>query len=247
MGLRSLRKSLLAHGRRSGLRAVLAIGVILFGFLAVSAASFAAAAAAGFPDVPGASPYYAAVGELASKGIVGGYSSGDFGPDDPVTRQQFAKMLVLAGGYPVSEGDVCRFTDVAVSGPDSFYPDNYVAVCAAKGIVLGKDSTTFAPTGDVTRHQAVSMAVRLAGHVHSNLLAEPPAGWSGTRAWTGDPVHGANAALAEYNGLLRGIDLDTGDPTGRMSRGEVAQLLANVLHLSDVPPQDGESDPLPTE
>jgi len=80
---------------------------------------------------------------LASRNIIEGYANGDFGPGAPVTRQQFAKMIVLTCGYPVSENDVCYFTDVVKGDATSLYPDNFVAVCAAKGITTGKTATTF--------------------------------------------------------------------------------------------------------
>ena len=175
------------------------------------------------------SPYKAAIDRLAAAGIIAGFADGTFRPSDPVTRQQFAKMIVLTGGYPVSEADVCPFTDVAKSGPTTLYPDNYIAVCAAKGITTGTSPTTFNPTGKITRYQVVSMVVRMADNLQPGLLATPPATWSGNATWAANPTHGANAARAEYNGLLTGLDLATLAPTGNMSRGEVAQVLHNLL------------------
>ena len=47
-------------------------------------------------------------------------------------------MIVRGRGYPVSDADICLFTDVQKSLPESSvdpldlnYPDHYVAVCAA--------------------------------------------------------------------------------------------------------------------
>ena len=37
--------------------------------------------------------------------IIGGYPNGNFGPDDLVIRQQFAKMIVLTLDLPVTEDD----------------------------------------------------------------------------------------------------------------------------------------------
>ncbi len=89
-------------------------------------------------------------------------------------RQQFAKMIVLTGQYPVSEANVCPFMDVESSGPGELYPDNYVAVCAAKGITLGKTETTFQPYGYITRLQVTSMVVRAANDLQAGLLASSP-------------------------------------------------------------------------
>ena len=204
------------------------VGALLVLALVASLASLALAAT-GFPDVGSTHPYYAAITDLSDRGIINGYTNGNFGPDNPVTRQQFAKMVVLTGGYPVSEANVCPFADVEVSGPGELFPDNYVAVCAANGITLGRTETSFAPYAYITRYQVVSMVVRMADNLRPGLLALPPESWTGTGAWPNDPTHGANAGRAEYNGLLEGLNLSALPPTGFMSRGEVAQVLHNLL------------------
>ncbi|MCL5942460.1 MAG: S-layer homology domain-containing protein [Actinobacteria bacterium] len=93
-----------------------------------------------FVDVAG-HPYRAAIEAVAAAGIVQGSFDAQgrriFRPDQPVVRQQFAKMIVEALSLPVSEADVCLFADVDRSGPAELYPDNYVAVAAAWGITRG--------------------------------------------------------------------------------------------------------------
>jgi hypothetical protein len=204
---------------------------LVAGLLVALLASSSPAAPAGFPDVPATHPYYQAINDLAARGIIGGYTDGTFGPGDVVKRQQFAKMIVLAAGYPVSEANVCPFTDVPKGGPGTLFPDNYIAVCAARGVTTGKTATNFDPYGNITRLQVVSMVVRAADGLRPGLLAAPPASWSGDATWAADPVHGVNAARAEYNGLLGGLTLAALDPRGNMTRGEVAQVLFNLLDL----------------
>lgn len=60
--------------------------------------SLAAAASPTFPDVPSSHPYSVAITELGSWGIIIGYTNDNFGPEDPVVRQQFAKMIVKTMG-----------------------------------------------------------------------------------------------------------------------------------------------------
>jgi N-acetylneuraminic acid mutarotase len=223
----------LARTPRSGVRGrrlavALSVGTIVALALVASLASLALAALS-FPDVPTAHPHYTAINDLASRGIIGGYQNGDFGPNDQVKRQQFAKMAVLAAGYPVSESDVCTFVDVDKGGSSDPFPDNYIAVCAAKGITQGKTATTFDPYNLITRLQATSMVVRMANNLQPGLLATPTAEWTGNANWGSDPTHGVSARFAEYNGLLAGLDLATLSPSGNMTRGEVAQVLHNLL------------------
>jgi thiosulfate/3-mercaptopyruvate sulfurtransferase len=182
-----------------------------------------------FADVPATHPYYSAITDLTFRGIIGGYKNGNFGPGDSVTRQQFAKMIVGIGGYSVSESDVCSFTDVEKSDATTFYPDNFVAVCAAHGITTGKTATTFDPYGYVSRYQAISMVVRAADDLQPGLLGAPPSGWTSSAGWENDPTHGANAARAEYNGLLTGLSLVSLNRYENMNRGEAAQVLYNLL------------------
>lgn len=193
-----------------------------------------ALATTSFPDVPHTHDYHAAIRELAGKGIIGGYENGNFGPDDPVRRQQFAKMIVLTGvdlgKYTVSEDDVCPFKDVEIGGyTDPFFPDNYVAVCAAKRITLGTTPTTFDPWNFITRYQVISMVVRAIKDMQPGLLETPPADFAATAGWGNDPVHGTNAALAEHNLLLLGFDLENLNPYENMTRGEVAHMLHNLI------------------
>ncbi len=227
MSIRPLVRTL--HGCRPHVvRPALFVSVIGLALFVISIASFALAAAT-FPDVPPSHPYYAAINDLATRSIIGGYANGEFGPSDAVTRQQFAKMIVLTADYPVSESDVCPFRDVVKGDATSFYPDNYVAVCAARGVTTGKTPTMFDPLGKITRHQVVTMVVRTADDLRPGLLASPPAGWAGSSAWTNDATHGLSAARAQYNGLLEGLDLAILSPSGEMNRGEVAQVLHNLL------------------
>jgi|GEM_PF-2985502 len=97
----------------------------------------ALAAEAPFDDVPA---IHWASGHIAlakGQGIVEGHGDGTFGPDDSVTYAQFAKMLVEAAGLT---------GDQALT-----WPDNYVSVAGAAGILTGVPAfaaAVNAPRGD---------------------------------------------------------------------------------------------------
>ena len=57
-------------------------------------------------------PYATAIDELAARHIINGFPGDVFKPNDPVIRQQFAKMIVLTLGYEVPATATCPFTDV---------------------------------------------------------------------------------------------------------------------------------------
>jgi photosystem II stability/assembly factor-like uncharacterized protein len=204
-------------------------GMVILVALLLLLTSPAAAPPTSFPDVPESYPYHDAILELASRSIVSGYTGGNFGPTDAVLRQQFAKMIVLTGGYPVSEADICPFSDVELSTPPSLFPDHYVAVAAAHQITVGTSPGIFSPGDRITRFQVISMVVRAADDLQPGLLAAPPSSFAGTAGWVENDTHGANARRAEFNGLLAGLPLSSLDPWGDMPRGEVAQVLYNLL------------------
>ncbi len=67
----------------------------------------------------------------------------------------------------------------------------------------------------------------------SQVLVPPPEGFTGVLGYA-DPTHGQNIKLAESNGLLDGIVGPNGvlagwDTTANATRGEVAQMLWNLL------------------
>ncbi len=180
-----------------------------------------------FSDVSEDHPYYAAITNLAAREVIVGKEDGMFHPFDPVTRQQFAKMIVKTLEYPVTGGEVCPFVDVATQmGSDPFYPSRYVAVCAAHGVTVGTTPTTFAPGNNITREQLITMVARAAG------LPDPPEGYVPPFA----PVrfsleeHYLNARKAAHAGLLAGLEgIGAGyEFMSPATRGECAQLLYNL-------------------
>lgn len=184
-----------------------------------------------FTDVSSGDDYAEAIDELSRLQIITGFEDGSFRPDALVTRQQFAKMIVRTLGLPVSESDICPFSDVERSGPDELYPDNYIAVCARNEITKGKTATTFDPYSNITRAQLMTMVVRAAPLGGFTLEQPTNEYYSDSRHIFRnfeDANHGLNARIAEVNGLLWGIRLEgtgTWDPWKKATRGEVAQVL----------------------
>lgn len=184
-----------------------------------------------FTDI-GGNLYEAAINAMAAASMIGGYVDDTFRPQEPVKRAQFAKMIVEALGLPVVEGAVpCPFTDVDTPS-DSLYPDDYVAVAAANEITRGTTTTTFSPYNDISRAQVITMIVRAADRFAPGLLDTPPAGYQGNLD-ASDPTHGANIARAEYGGLLDGIPTENWSTAATADRGEVAQMLYNLLAMAE--------------
>ena len=183
-------------------------------------------------------PYSQAINALADQGVVVGYPDGTYRPTLPVTRAQFAKMLVLALDIPVTEGALtCPFGDVE-KVPGSLFPYDYVAAAADAGITHGVTATRFEPYVPVTRAQAMTMVVRALQTLRPGRITAPSHDWTAAAVlYVGDPTHGENAALAQLNGLLAGVDLAGWDVDLPASRGLLAQMLNNIEVTSPPVPQ----------
>lgn len=115
-----------------------------------------------FSDVP--EKLGAVVGWAVSSGVVTGYGNGRFGPNDPVTREQFAVMLYR---YVQSKND---WRDATVRADLSVYSDQSqisdwaveaMSWANASGYITGTTSTTLNPKGNITRAEVAMILMRL--------------------------------------------------------------------------------------
>jgi hypothetical protein len=97
------------------------------------------------------------VDPLAARGIVEGVAPDRFGPDDTLTRAQFAKLLVGSLGIAANSSSEATFQDV---GADH-WGYGWIQVAAKAGLVEG-DGGKFYPDERLTREQMVAMLVRAA-------------------------------------------------------------------------------------
>ncbi len=125
-----------------------------------------------FPDVPNIHVYFDAIEGAAEAGVIEGFINGYFGPETHVTRQQFAKMIVVTRGLVASLEDEWYFTDgntiLHVDG--ELYAYHYVARAALSGLVKGYTDGSFRPSVNISREQVITMIVRAGGTV----LTPPP-------------------------------------------------------------------------
>ena len=102
-------------------------------------------------------------------GVVNGMGDGTFAPDAPLTREQAVTMLgrvyelVLTGtvsaGEALPQEAFYRFTD---HNSISNYALDYVYFFVGQSIVDGMGDGTFAPQAQMTREQAIKIAVETA-------------------------------------------------------------------------------------
>lgn len=112
--------------------------------------------AADFPDVPTDSPYANAAAWASANGVMSGYTSGLFGADDPVTREQMAAILWRYAEEPAAEAG----QDFADEADIADFARTAVDWARTNGVINGKDGNLFDPKGTLTRAQTAAILYR---------------------------------------------------------------------------------------
>ena len=109
--------------------------------LTISVIPLFAAETQSFKDVDEGAWYHGYVMMLFDKGIVKGYGeTGEFRPDNKLTREEAAKMVALAAGLAY-QGKKADFPDVDKEGEMS----PYIATLQDKGAIKGFPDGNFKP------------------------------------------------------------------------------------------------------
>jgi hypothetical protein len=96
------------------------------------------------------------VSTAAAHGIVSGYSDTTFGPNDPITREQMAVMIVKAAKLAeAQEGKTFADGDKV-----SAWAKNAVATASEKNIISGYPDNTFRPQNNATRAEAATVIIK---------------------------------------------------------------------------------------
>lgn len=122
-----------------------------------------------FTDVADGAWYANVVTWAAENGIVVGYGGGLFGPEDNITREQFAAILyryAQAKGYGTTASfDLSAYGDVS---DVSAWAISAMQWACGKDIIKGTSPTTLAPQGTATRAQAATMLQRFCEQYSQN-------------------------------------------------------------------------------
>ena len=178
-----------------------------------------ATTAAQFSDVKAGDWFYQNVMDAVAAGIVSGRGDGTFGPNDRITRRDFAIMVskLLLDGEDAPEATTTPFSDVAAND----YGLNAIAYCAENGIISGFDGE-FRPGDNITRQEAASVmknALELTGTT-SELFADDAA----IATWAKANVYACKAA-----GVFNGDDNNNFNPTSTLTRAEAASIMVNAM------------------
>ena len=191
-----------------------------------------------FLDVAEGTPGAQAALRLVDDGYMSGYDENYFGPTDPMTRAQLAKVAVLVAAVhtpEVENTDTPTFADV-LPRYDTYnqpiaYPFDYVEEATAAGILAGRADggpRFFDPDKPITRGQLAQVVARMA----RELKGYPP-DYAGDGPWFPDvPAYAAgDVAFAARLGLMNGYSPTRFDPWSTAQRAHVALVMSRYLDL----------------
>ncbi len=169
--------------------------------------------AVAFDDVEPTHKHYEAIELLTSLGIIDGYEDGTFKPDQPVERDEMAKMIfIMATAFYDAGNGTQVFPDV----PDGHWAQGFISWCHTKDIVGGYEDGTFRPDDNITYDEALKMVATMLGYTDFD-----PELW---------PTDVRTVALKQLNLGENLPDTLQGDTV--ITRAQAAQILYNAFYKS---------------
>lgn len=175
-----------------------------------------------FNDIDGVQWASEAILALADKGIISGKAENVFAPDDPVTREEFAKMLIGAMGLSDEEYGDNIFSDVS---SDAWYAP-FVNIANKYGIVTGRDDGTLGVGDNITRQDMAVMLYRALQSRGVNVDAADMIFDDGEDI--SDYAKDAVSALCNL-GAINGVGDNKFEPLGTATRAQAAKVIYSVL------------------
>lgn len=187
-----------------------------------------------FKDVPETAWFHGYVMMLYEKGIVKGYgTSGEFRPDNKLTREEAAKMIAKAAGLPY-QGKKAAFPDVDPNSEMS----PYIAALKEAGAVSGIGQTgKFKPLDNIKRGHAAKMVGLAFGLKEGDM----------TQALTDLPDDATVSVAIETlasNGIVKGRGASKEfKPEDEINRAEISKIICIAMVVQAI--QKAEEEPSP--
>ena len=158
---------------------------------------------------------------LAKKGVISGIGNNQFNPEGTVTREQLAKMIVLA--FEKYNGDAKNtFADVSSDN----WSATYIASAKAHGLIMGVSENEFAPLSAVTREDIAVILYR------ATLLAGKTYETKKENFTDFDDVSDYAKEAVAYmagTGIINGFEDGSFNPKAPATRAQAAKLIYEAL------------------
>jgi hypothetical protein len=177
---------------------------------AAIALNFSSVVFAEFSDVSQKASYADEVNHLAALGIIKGNENGEFKPDDMITREQFARLIIAAADEEY-KAEIYKNTSVFPDVTSSRWSSGFVNAAVKLGYMKGMLDGKFHPTDGVTYAQVCTVLVKMLGYSDSDLSGTWPQSY---------------LLKAKEIGLSNGVNFTSND---QLPRWAVAVMLDNML------------------
>ncbi len=116
-----------------------------------------------FKDVPAGVWHHDYIAAAVNAGLMSGYDTDSFGPDDNISREQMA--VIISRALPESAASSLNPEEILQRFIDSrniaSWAQKGVAVVVSRGLVNGKTADTFAPSSSASRAEAAAIIYRI--------------------------------------------------------------------------------------
>ncbi|MFN8541912.1 MAG: PQQ-dependent sugar dehydrogenase [Thermomicrobiales bacterium] len=179
-----------------------------------------------YNDLPTGHPASEAVRQLSARGLIKGYTNGNFGPEDNLLRAQIAALIVRAMGWSGEQANN-PFTDGTGISPELW---KAVAILAERNIAHGYTATTYGPNDFVLQAQAISLITRtMVAQGYWQYQPDDPSLYTAVPASAGHRID--LATFVHYAGALPDVPADQSFATWNQpaNRGWFARALWQAL------------------
>lgn len=166
-----------------------------------------------FSDISPKATYADEVNHLASLGIINGNENGEFKPDDMITREQFARLIIATADEDY-KAEIYKNSTVFPDITSSRWSSGFVNAAVKLGYMKGMLDGKFHPTDGVTYAQVCTVLVKMLGYNDSDLSGTWPQSY---------------LVKAKEIGLSDGVNFTSND---QIPRWAVAVMLDNMLDCS---------------
>jgi hypothetical protein len=193
------------------------------GTILIGSIPFTVFQGAQFNDVPATHTFYTEIGKLSARGVTLGCGGGNFCPDDPVTRQQMAALIIRALGQPQPpQPSSQRFLDVLPGNP--FY--SFIDELFLRQITLGCGGGNYCPGDPVLRDQMAAFIMRALGE----YVPPQPQTQRFQDVPPSNPFYAFIDLLAQRQ-ITLGCSVTNYCPTQVVTRSQMAAFLVRAFNL----------------
>ena len=168
---------------------------------------------------------------LANKGIISGYRDGTFKPDAPLTRAEFATMLIKAFPQLLDSREPLQFKDV----PSNFWAYSVIQKTYSTGFMSGYEDQSFKPQQNIPRVQALVSLVKGLNYEPSQSIIKTLNQSLNDGKDIPNYAKNAIAAAIEFGLVVNYPEVKLLNPNKPATRAEVAVFFCQALRQIDEP------------